>query len=162
MQNFHSIMTVATLFLLSACGFKPIYKTLDNKTYELLQKIEIAPPGTIEGAEFYNQLKNIIPPSLPANYILETKLQFSQDFSIIQKNSDVLREIVTLRVSYTLKEKMTDRTILSGTFTRLSSYNTSFSPYANSTKNQQVLMNLAIISAEEIRNRIILYIEDRF
>ena len=78
------ILIMATLLVISACGFKPVYKTTDNKTYELLQKIELAPPCTIEGAEFYNQLKNIIPPtSLHANYILESKLQFTQDFSII-------------------------------------------------------------------------------
>ena len=154
------ILIVATLFVLSACGFKPVYKTTDSKTYELLQKIELAPPYTIEGAEFYNQLKNIIPPSLHADYILESKLQFAQDFSIIQKNSDVLREIIILKVSYTLKEKITDKTITSGKFTRLSSYNTSFSTYENLNRNQQTLTNLAIISAEEVRNRIILYIEN--
>jgi len=155
------ILIMATLLVISACGFKPVYKTTDNKTYELLQKIELAPPCTLEGAEFYNQLKNIIPPtSLHANYILESKLQFTQDFSIIQRNSDVLREIVTLKVSYTLKEKMTGKTITSGKFTRLSSHNTSFSPYENLNKNQQTLTNLAIISAEEVRNRIILYIEN--
>ncbi len=154
------ILMMATLFVLSACGFKPVYKTTDNKTYELLQKIELAPPCTIEGAEFYNQLKNIIPPPLHTEYILESKLQFSQDFSIIQRNSDVLREIITLKVSYILREKMTDKTITSGKFTRLSSYNTSFSTYENLNKNQQTLTNLAIISAEEVRNRIILYIEN--
>ena len=103
MQIFHSILVVATLFLLISCGFKPIYKTTNNKTYEFLQEIELTQPSTIEGAEFYNQLKNIIPPSLRAKYILETKLNFSQDFSIIEKNSDALREIITLKVSYILK-----------------------------------------------------------
>lgn len=160
MQSFHSILIVAILFLLGSCGFKPIYKTTNTKTYELLQKIELAPPSTIEAAEFYNQLKNIIPPALNAAYTLESKLQFSQDFSIIQKNSDVLREIITLKVSYTLKEKMTDRIVTSGKFTRLSSYSTSFSTYENLNKNQQIITNLAIVSAEEVRNRIILYIEN--
>ena len=55
---------------------------------------------------------------------------------------------------------MTGKTITSGKFTRLSSNNTSFSPYENLNKNQQTLTNLAIISAEEVRNRIILYIEN--
>jgi hypothetical protein len=85
MQIFHSILVVATLFLLTSCGFKPIYKTTNSKSYEFLQAIELTQPSTIEGAEFYNQLKNIIPPSLVAKYILETKLSFSQDFSIIEK-----------------------------------------------------------------------------
>jgi len=95
MQIFYSILVFATLFLLISCGFKPIYKITNNKTCELLQEIELAQPSTIEEAEFYNQLKNIIPPSLAAKYILETKLDFSQDFSIIEKNSDALREIIT-------------------------------------------------------------------
>jgi len=159
-EQIRVILIIATLFLLSSCGFKPIYKTTNNKTYELLQKIELARPSTIEGAEFYNQLKNMIPPSLPAEYILETKLNFSQDFSIIEKNSDVLREVIALKVSYLLKEKVTDRIITSGRFTRLSSYNTSFSTYTNLTQNQQSILHLATISAEEVRNRIILYIEN--
>jgi hypothetical protein len=158
-QNFRSILIVIVLFFLGSCGFRSVYKTTDNKTYEFLQKIELTPTQTVEGAEFYNQLKNILPPSLAAIYILETKLAFSQDFSVIQKNSDILREMVTLKVSYIVKEKATDRTITSGNFTRLSSYNTSFSLYSNTSTNQQILTHLAIIAAEEVRNRIILYIE---
>lgn len=160
MLNFRSILFCLIFFSLSSCGFRPVYKVSNNKTYDFLKKIELAPINTIEGAEFYNQLKNIIPPASKAQYILETTLLYSNGFSIIESNSDVLREMITLNVKYKIKDKFNDKIIMSGKFTRLSSYNTNSSLYANSERNQQALIDLAITAAEEVRNRIILYIEN--
>jgi hypothetical protein len=157
---FKTIILFVILFSITSCGFRPIYKTNLNPTYDYLQSIEITPISSPEGADYYNQLKNILPTKLHAKYRLDTSIAYSQDFSIIQKNSDVTREMVTVKVNYTLIESATGKIIMSDKFSRLASYSTNFSPYGNHTKQLEVQKVLAIMSAEEIRNRLILFIEN--
>lgn len=145
---------------LNSCGFKPIYKRSLNPANDFLQSIEIEPIVSPEGADFYNHLKNILPVAQNVKYTLETKLSFQKDYSIIQKNSDVLRENVTVKVSYKLLDSNTQKLITSGHFSRLSSFSSNFSPYSNQTSQQETQKSLAIMSAEEIRNRIILFFEN--
>jgi hypothetical protein len=59
-----------------------------------------------------------------------------------------------------LKDKSTGDTITSGQFSRLSSFNTTFSPYSNVVSQQDTQKNLAIMSAEEVRNRIMMFIKN--
>jgi hypothetical protein len=155
-----TITAMIAFTMLSSCGFTPVYKT-ENNSYRFLQKIEILPINSLEGSEFFNQLKNIFPPSGSYDYTLATSLSFSKNFSVIQINSDILREAVTLHVIYTLREKNSDKIIVSGSFSRLSSYNTTFSPYNNEMIEQNIQKNMAIIAAEEVRNRLLLYITHR-
>lgn len=149
------------LFSLTSCGFRPIYKTDLNPTYELMQSIEIIPLSSPEGADYYNHLKNIFPTKKNSKYTLSTTLSYNKDFSIIQKNSDVLREVVTIKVTYKLTDSLTNKTINSGNFSRLASYSSNFSPYSNNANQQEIQKVLAIMSAEEVRNRILLFIENR-
>lgn len=154
------IILFVYIFSLTSCGFKPIYKKELNQASDFLQSIEVAPISSPEGADFYNHLKNILPVAQNVKYTLETKLSYQKDYSIIQKNSDVLRESVTVRVSYKLLDSNTQKLITSGHFSRLSSFSTNFSPYSNQTSQQETQKSLAIMSAEEIRNRIILFFEN--
>ncbi|MFK7973282.1 MAG: hypothetical protein AB8B66_00215 [Rickettsiaceae bacterium] len=151
--------SILCLFLLNACGLKPLYKA-DNDSYQLLRTIEIKPINSIEGAEFYNHLSNIFPPSLKPKYLLTTKLTFSHKPSLIQVNSDILRKTVTIKVKYCINNIRTKEILIQGEFSRLASYSTTFSAYINDTQKQSILKNLALISAEEVRNRVILHLEN--
>ena len=154
-----AILLVCILSLTS-CGFKPIYKKQSNPINNFLQSIEIIPIFSPDGADYYNHLNNILPPKSSPKYHLETTLSYGKDYSIIQRNSDVLREVVTIKVSYKLFESKTQKLVTSGHFTRLASYSTNFSPYSNQTNQQETQKLLAIMSAEEVRNRIILFFEN--
>lgn len=154
------VILLIYIFSLISCGFKPIYKKELNPTSDFLQSIEVAPISSPEGADFYNHLKNILPVTQNVKYTLETGLSYVKDYSIIQKNSDVLRESVTIKVSYKLLESSTQKLVTSGHFSRLSSFSTNFSPYSNQTSQEETQKSLAIMSAEEIRNRIILFFEN--
>lgn len=145
---------------LTSCGFKPIYKKELNPAGDFLQSIEVAPINSPDGADYYNHLKNILPVTQNAKYLLKTKLSYAKDYSIIQKNSDVLREVVIIKVSYKLLESSTQKLVTSGRFSRLSSFSTNFSPYSNQISQQEIQKSLAIMSAEEIRNQIILFFEN--
>jgi len=154
------IILLIYIFSLTSCGFKPIYKKESNPSNKFLQSIEIVPIASPDGADYYNHLKNILPATQNAKYILQTKLSYGKDYSIIQKNSDVLREIVTIKVSYKLLDSNSQELVTSGHFSRLSSFSTKFSPYSNQISQQETQRSLAIMAAEEIRNRIILFFEN--
>lgn len=154
------VILLVYIFSLTSCGFKPIYKKQSNPTNNFLQSIEIIPISSPDGADYYNHLNNILPPSSNPRYNLETTLSYGKDYSIIQRNSDVLREVVTIKVSYKLIESKTQKLVTSGYFTRLASYGTNFSPYSNQINQQETQRLLAIMSAEEVRNRVILFFEN--
>ena len=161
-KNYFKIVSLfLVLFSLASCGFRPIYKTELNPTNNFMQAIEILPIASPEGANYYNHLKNILPTGHNPKYTLSTSLSYDKDFSIIQKNSDVLREVVTIKVKYKLTESATNKIIVSGKFSRLASYSTNFSPYGNQANQQELQNTLAIMSAEEVRNRLILFIENK-
>ena len=62
------------IFSLTSCGFKPIYKKQSSPTNNFLQSIEIIPISSPDGADYYNHLNNILPPSSSPKYHLETTL----------------------------------------------------------------------------------------
>ena len=159
-QRLRLLAMTVLLVSLTSCGFKPVYKSENNDTHKLLAAIEIVPVSTIEGADYYNHLKNILPHSDKAKYLLDSNLKYTKSYSLIQKNSDPLRELVTIKVTYTLKDRATGKIITSGKFSRISSFNTAFSPYSNLVRQQDTHKNLSIISAEEVRNRIMLFSEN--
>ncbi|MDG1436558.1 MAG: hypothetical protein P8P83_02080 [Rickettsiaceae bacterium] len=140
-----------------------MYKKDNNPTYKALANIEIIPINSIEGADFYNHLKNILPHSdmsEAVQYTLSTSLNFTKGISVIQGNADIFREVVTVNVSYILKNKLTGKKVASGGFARLASFNTTFSPYSNNVYQQGAEKNLAIAASEELRNSIMLFIEN--
>lgn len=158
------VLFLASSLCLSSCGFSPLYKKDNNSTYLVLANIELNPVDLIEGADFYNHLQNIIPHSTSTSatkYTLTTRLTFIKDISVIQKSSDIQRESVTIKVVYNLKDKHTGGLVTSGQFSRVSSFNTTFSPYSHNVHQQDVQKKLAIASAEEVRNRIMLFIENK-
>ena len=159
LQYIQNILVICFLFSLASCGFSPVYKENDNHTKQFLENIEITPLDSIEGADFYNHLKNILPHGNQAKYILTTNYAFTKNISIIQKNSDISRESITIKVTYTLKDKLTDNNIITEQFSRFASFNTTASPYSNNVNQQDIQKNLAIMSAEEVRNRLMLFIK---
>jgi hypothetical protein len=157
-KSLHYILIIFCLTSLSSCSFSPVYKE-NHVANQFLSEIDIAPGNSPEGADFYNHLKNILPRSKNAKYILTTTYSFSKSISIIQKNSNIARESITIKIGYTLKDKVTDKQITSENFSRFASFNTTFSPYSNDVNQQDVHKNLAIMAAEEVRNRLMLFIK---
>lgn len=153
------IMAFLLLLALSGCGFTPIYAKTSHSanSNEFLASIDVAPINSITGAEFYNHLLNLFPYSSDKKYLLKTEIALSKENSVIEETSDVVRATVNLNVNYTLTEKETGKIITAGSFLRLSSFNTTFSPYSNTVLQGQVENNLAMMAAEEVRNRIMLF-----
>jgi LPS-assembly lipoprotein len=156
-----SIIWIFLTFLISGCGFKPLYgKEVNSKSLRYLSQIEISPIQSIEGVEFYNRMSSILPSNTGSKFLLTVSLTYSSEHGIIQKNSDIIRENLKLHVRYSLISQDTRRTLTSGEFRRISSYSTIFVPYSNTVRSQDSAKNLAASAAEEIRTRLILFFEN--
>ncbi len=152
-QGTKLLFLICLIGILQSCGFKPAYQKSERMT--ALSSIQVAPQNTVYGSEYYSHLKNIIASQPPYNYTLEGKLTFSKDYDIIQKNSDVLRELLTLKTEYVLRNIRTGNIELSGQFSRFVSYNTTFSPYSTTVEADNLNNSLSIIAADETRDRLI-------
>lgn len=148
-------------FFLSACGFKSLYNQKDYSHLDNnLNAIEIEFPSTIEGQEFYHSLSSILPKKSSIRYILKVNFS-SHSFPLaIQRNSDTLIQSIQYMVEYKLFDINTKTILTSGQLKQFNSYNTTFSPYATSLEQLNAAENLARFSAEEIRNRLVLYFEN--
>lgn len=154
-QGIKLLLFICLIGILQSCGFTPAYQKGDRIT--ALSSVQVAPQSTVYGAEYYSCLKNIISSNPPYNYTLESKLTFSKDYDIIQKNSDVLRELLTIKTEYTLRNIHTGKIELSGQFSRFVSYNTTFSPYSTTVEADNLNNSLSIVAAEETRDRLIIF-----
>lgn len=159
-RKFMNIKTYIFIILISisfsSCSLKAFYDK-DNILVEKLSLIEPDAIDSIYGAEYYDAIMRLLRPGSETKYKLITKLTYGKAVAVLQPNSDVIRERIVLKTEYILKDKMTDKEITSGHFTRSLSYSSSFAPYPNTVKDDDTHIILARGAAEEIRNRLMLY-----
>ncbi len=148
------ILFIILLLLQTSCGFTPVYKMSSQNGISILASIEIAPINTIAGTYFYNHLNSILPPKKNVKYLLTTNLSFDNSYSVIQKNSDILRKIDIVSVDYKLVDKTSLKIIIDGNFRKINSYSDNFSLYSNATIKEDSVNLLAKSAAEELRNRL--------
>jgi len=160
-NRFASASLLLFLLFVASCGFKPAYRIDNNPTNRFLANIEVVPINSVEGAIFYDHMMNILPQKIESLYILDVNMVFSNESSIIEQNSDTLRNRLTLRISYNIREKYNSQIITSGKFVKSSSFSTGFSSYSSLILQQDEKRYLAISAAEEVRNRIMLFIEKK-
>lgn len=149
-------LLVVGLFL-SSCGFSPIHKH-NSLRHQLLKEIELQPIDSIEGVEFYNHFLSKFPKNhdnSKIKYILECSIKLDKGFNIVQSNSDILRQKLTIEVVYTVFDKTTKDELLNGKVSRFASYTVSPSPYSNYALNKNIINSLSIAAAEEVKKRII-------
>jgi hypothetical protein len=160
------LLLILPILLLASCGFNPVYKTHDVAKYNempvssegnALSSIQIEPIASVAGSELYHDLSIYFPLKENPKYLLRVTLSYESRAQAIQKNSTIFREIIYQTTNYRLLDINTMQEVTSGSFVLSSSYNTSFSPYGSYTEHQQTNINLAHYTAEQIRQRLILY-----
>ncbi len=123
-----------------------------------LKAVEIEPMRSINGAEFYHHLSNILPSSeAVAKYKLIVKFSHTSVPIALQKNAEVLRQATSQLVKYRLIDKETGNELTSGRFKQVSSYSTTFAAYAVYAEEAMTFKNLSRQAAEEIYSRLLLY-----
>lgn len=149
-----------SLFCLGSCGFRSTYSQNSPIAPEI-EAIEIEEINSMEGSEFRSFLSRVMPRRAPVLYRLKVTFSNVNVPIVIKKDSSMLRNGISQTVTYELRRAGDGKTITSGSFRRLCSYDNSFKPYASYVEGEDVLKNFTKNAAEEIRNRLILYFESR-
>lgn len=154
------LLLVVFVLLQVSCGFNSPYKK-GSRAEEFLAAIEINPVKTIEGVDFYNNIKSLFPSERNTLYVLNTTLSFSRSYNILQSNSDILREVQNVTVTYEVIDKTSLKLLTKGSFVKMDSYNVDSLLYSNAVLRQAAISQLAENAAEEIRNRLIMFFEKK-
>jgi hypothetical protein len=88
-------------------------------------------------------------------------LSFSRSYNILQSNSDILREVQNIAVTYQLLDKQSLKILTKGSFTKMDSYNVNSLLYSNTVLRQETISGLAEDAAEEVRNRLVMFFAKR-
>lgn len=160
---------ISALFLIQSCNKLEIskYKSsiyTQKQVEQDLKTVEIGDPNNLEAVHYYNHLKNIMPHSSEKEkkYLLKTSFYFRKNFSLIQKNSDIVRELIQIELSYSLIDKVSNKQELNGTIHRILSYNTTDSPYSNYIEFNNTRRLLLVSCAEHIKNIISLHFYNKY
>ena len=150
MKLFSSI--ILCLFM-NGCGFQ----CMNPKLYNKLSSVYVQPIQSLEGIAFYNHLKTLLPYGDQSKYHLISSLSFTQSPSFILNNSDITRETINVQVTYQIQS---DKNIIHASkFKRHLSFHVKDSAYNSLIKQEEIKYKLAIIAAEEMRNRIISFMQ---
>ena len=151
------------LLFLSACGFTPLYATLDDKQVtDKTAEINIVPIDNYLGYLLQTDLRNALNPEqikAPQNYDLYVTLPepLISDQNI-QEDFFSSRERIIQRANYKLIDRKTKEVLLDTSTSATGSYNITLEPYATYMAKQRVQENLIKILAQTISTHVISFI----
>ncbi|MBR6730681.1 MAG: hypothetical protein IKL90_05015 [Alphaproteobacteria bacterium] len=152
---------VGCLFLLSGCGFSPLYM-VDKNTGQLeTEKIEVAPIQDYNGYVLKQGLDNAFNPKKvhgPKKYILKVQMKNPHLSSqSIQGDNFASRKKVSLRASFQLIDKETKKELLSSSTTALGAFNVFYEPYTTYQAEKRQIEDLVQILVTNISTRVAAY-----
>jgi len=157
MLSFRKI-TFAILFLISACGFSPIYT--NNNVASLVGKIDLQEPDSQNEFVFYSQLKNRFSEDT-SKYILNYAITTSKKDSALSFDGTVHRIEISGSVTFSLKEKGSGLEILSDKEELSLSYSNFGSTAAVLNAERTTSKQLVVLLADKVADRISLTIVEK-
>ncbi|MCE3254557.1 MAG: hypothetical protein K0R25_51 [Rickettsiaceae bacterium] len=151
-------------FLVSSCGFRPIYKT-DNKISEEgreykqeLASIKIETVRKKLNQDLKNNLERILNPDNLQNeprYSINISLSKSVISTFITSTGSSGRNKVTLTADYQLKDLNTGEIIATGQTSAKDDFNVENKRFGNYIAEEVIASNLTLLLAQNIRNLLI-------
>ena len=157
MLSFRKI-TFAILFLISACGFSPLYT--NNNFAKLTGSIDLQEPNTQNEFVFYSQLKSRFSEN-NSKYILNYAITTSKKDSTLSFDGTVHRIEISGSVAFSLKEKGSGLEILSDKEELSLSYSNFGSTAAVLNAERTTSKQLVVLLADKVANRISLTIVEK-
>lgn len=158
----YKYLIVAALFCLNACGFSPLYTTLnDEKTTELTAQIHIVPIADYTGFKLQTQLADQLNPdklTLPQKYdlVVSVNKPMLSEQNIMEDNFSS-RERMILTAHYKLIDRATKKVLIDTQTTATGAYNIAKEPYATYTANKKIQEDLTKIISQTISLHLISY-----
>lgn len=149
------ILSIIGLFLLSGCGFRPLYEATSTDVQSHLSHIKIQTIADREGQILHNKLSTLLAPHRASQaplYTLTTSLVFGRRGIAIQKDASTSQEAIDLTFHITLDDLKTGRTLYSTSETLSVDNSVSVnSPYSNIVEERSARKRLAEEAAHSIR-----------
>ena len=155
MLSFRKI-TFAIFFLISACGFSPLYT--NSNFARLIGKIDLQEPNTQNEFVFYSQLKSRFSEN-NSKYILNYAITTSKKDSTLSFDGTVHRIEISGSVTFSLKENGLE--ILSGREEMSLSYSNFGSTAAVLNAERITNKQLVVVLADKVADRISLAIVEK-
>ena len=157
MLSFRKI-TFAILFLISACGFSPLYT--NNNFASSIGKIELQEPTNQNEFVFYSQLKKRFSED-NSQYILNYAITTSNKDSALSFDGTVHQIEISGSVAFSLKEKGSGLEILSDKEELSLSYSNFGSTAAVLNAERTTSKQLVVLLADKVADRISLTIVEK-
>ena len=157
MLSFRKI-TFAIFFLISACGFSPLYT--NSNFARLIGKIDLQEPNTQNEFVFYSQLKSRFSEN-NSKYILNYAITTSKKDSTLSFDGTVHRIEISGSVAFSLKEKGSGLEILSDKEEMSLSYSNFGSTAAVLNAERITNKQLVVLLADKVADRISLAIVEK-
>ena len=151
-------ITFGILFLISACGFSPLYT--NNNSASLLGKIDIQEPNSQNEFVFYSQLKNRFSED-NSEYILNYAISSSKKDIALSFDGTVHRIEISGSVAFSLKEKASGLVIISDKEELSLSYSNFGSTAAVLNAERTTNKQLVILLADKVADRISLIVVEK-
>jgi LPS-assembly lipoprotein len=124
---FRKFLISFSLAILTGCGFQPIYSAGTNSVFEIeMRDIEILPIENRIGQQLRNQLEQRITPkgrSRFSKYILKVTLSEGKQDLAVKKSEIATRSNLNFRANYSVTDKLSKKTLTSGSSRMVTSYN---------------------------------------
>ena len=157
MLSFRKI-TFAILFLISACGFSPLYT--ENNFAKLAGSIDLQEPNTQNEFVFYSQFKNSFSEG-NSKYFLTYAITTSKKDSALNFDGTAHRIEISGSVTFSFKEKENGLEILSGREEKSLSYSNFGSTAAVLNAERITNKQLVVLLADKVADRISLTIVEK-
>ena len=157
MLSFKKII-LTVLFLISACGFSPLYNK--HNSAKLTEKISIQEPNTQNDFVFYSQLTNRFREG-GSKYILNYAINTSKKDSGLNFDGTVHRVEISGSVSFSLKDTETGVELLSDKEEVFLSYSNFGSTAAVLNADRTTNKQLVVLLANQVADSISLIIVEK-
>jgi len=165
--HFARVVAIGCAFLLSACGFHPLYgnTALDPRVGPTLANVYVEPISDRVGYELRNSLLDLFDATGQANgaaYRLKLSLSEMEEAVVLQTNTAITRYNYTLMAHYELIPREGAAAVKSGDVTALAAYNVAAAPflYATVAAERDAKNRAANDIAERIRTQIAVYLRN--
>lgn len=144
------------LFLLSACGFDPLYATDPGNRESVgvvaahMREIDIQPIRDRQGQIMYTRLKTRIPDSHGRLYKLEFDINSGESGSIVEQNTAISRFETVMSVRYRLINKQNGKELAKKNLTSRASFNAPRDPFAQLTAREDSQKRAALELADKV------------
>ena len=155
------VLTMA--FVLTACGFSPLYTINDGETTTLTAEISVKPIANYDGYQMENNISAMLNPAgivASPKYDLFITIEdptFSEQN--IQNDNFSSRERMHLTARYRLVNIKTGEDVINAKTSATGAYNIAIEPYATYTAQQKVKENLVKMLSNRIAPHVISFVK---